>query len=73
MSIAIKELTMEEIETVAGATVTQCVAVASAAGGWFGAYIVAAPTAGFGSWAGFQVGSAAGAAIGAMGCNYLYS
>lgn len=73
MTIAIKELTMEEVNQVAGATVAQCVAVASAAGGWFGAFMVGAETAGFGSWAGFQVGSAAGGAIGAIGCNYLYS
>jgi hypothetical protein len=71
VSIAIKELTMEEVDQVAGATVAQCVAVVSATGGWFGAYMVGLETAGFGSWAGFQIGSTAGAAIGGIACNYF--
>jgi hypothetical protein len=71
MSIAIKELTMEEVDQVAGATVAQCVAVAGTVGGWFGAYMVGMETAGFGSWAGFNVGSAAGLAIGGIACNYF--
>jgi hypothetical protein len=69
MSIVIKELSLEEVNEVAGATTAQCVAVVSAVGGWFGAFMVGAETAGFGSWAGFQAGSVIGAAVGGIGCN----
>ncbi|MEH6437138.1 hypothetical protein [Massilia sp. DD77] len=73
MNTAIKELSIEEVNQVAGAvTQKQCVAIATAAGGWFGAFMVGAETAGFGSWAGFVMGSQIGGAVGAVGCAYIY-
>lgn len=73
MTEAIMELNVQEIDEVVGGTTpttAQCTSMFALGGGILGAYVVGAPSAGFGSWAGFQVGSIAGTAFGAWACSF---
>ena len=72
MNEAIMALNLQEINEVAGGTTmtqAQCTSMFALGGGVLGAYVVGAPTAGFGSWTGFQVGSIVGGAFGGWACS----
>jgi hypothetical protein len=75
MSIAVRELSVNEINEVAGGVVNEavCIATATLAGGLVGAGIGAYTTAGFGAGAGFTGGARIGGLIGGLGCAFFFS
>lgn len=74
MSIAIRELSVSEINDVAGAVVNEavCIGAATLAGGLIGAGIGAYTTAGFGAGAGFTGGARIGGIVGGLGCGFFF-